>query len=259
MRVDILTLFPEMFRGPFDASMIKRAIDRGLASLHVHNIRDWAQDKHHVADDATYGGGPGMLMKPEPLFAATEAVLALAEPTTRGDVPVVLMTPQGQLFSQRIADELARAPRMILLCGHYEGVDERVRQHLATHELSIGDYVLTGGELPAMVVVDAVVRRIPGVLGSAASGEEESITSGLLEYPQWTRPPDFRGWRVPDVLISGDHGAVDRWRREQSLLRTAQRRPDLLASAGLTPADRKFLTKVYGADGLARLLAGQTP
>ncbi|MCX6021971.1 MAG: tRNA (guanosine(37)-N1)-methyltransferase TrmD [Chloroflexi bacterium] len=256
MRVDILTLFPEMFQGPFDASIIKRAIERGVISVHLHNIRDWAFDKHHVTDDYTFGGGPGMLMKPEPLFAATEAVLAMAEPSERGEVPVVLMTPQGRRFTQQVADEFARHPRLVLLCGHYEGVDERVRRHLATDEISIGDYVLTGGELPAMVVTDTLARRIPGVLGSSASSHDESIASGLLEYPQWTRPAEFRGWTVPDMLLSGNHGAVDRWRREQALMRTALRRPDLLPTAPLTPADLKFLRQKYGAGGLARLLAG---
>ncbi|MBI4497364.1 MAG: tRNA (guanosine(37)-N1)-methyltransferase TrmD [Chloroflexi bacterium] len=257
MRVDILTLFPEMFRGPFDESIIRRARERDLVSIHVHNIRDYALDRHRVTDDYPYGGGPGMVMKPDPIFAAAEAALAQGEPAPPDRRAIILMTPQGRPFHQHIADELATYTRLLLICGHYEGVDERVREHLATDELSIGDYVLTGGELPAMVVVDAVVRRIPGVLGCPASAAEESITSGLLEYPQYTRPAEFRGWSVPEMLLSGNHGAIARWRREQALLRTAQRRPDLLACAPLTNADRAFLARVYGPDGLARLLAGQ--
>ncbi len=236
MRIDILTLFPEMFRGPFDESIMKRAVEAGLIEINVYNIRDYTNDRHHTVDDYPYGGGHGMVMKPEPLFEATEAVVALGE--RRG--PIVLLTPQGRTLDQTMAGELAKEQRLVLICGHYEGVDERVREHLITQEISIGDYVLSGGELPAMVVVDAVVRLIPGVLGSADSLVEESHTEGLLEYPQYTRPAEFRGWPVPGILLSGNHQEVKRWRRQQSVLRTAQRRSDLLAKADLTDEERRL-------------------
>ncbi len=238
MRIDILTLFPEMFQGPFDDSIIKRAREAGRVAIHLHNIRDYATDKHRTTDDYPFGGGPGMVMKPEPLFASLEAVLAETPPVERR---VVLMSPQGRLFRQSIAEELAALPHLVLICGHYEGVDERVRQHLVDDEVSIGDYVLTGGEIPAMVVVDAVVRLLPGVLGRPDSTAEESHTSGLLEYPQYTRPAEFRGWGIPEVLRSGNHAAIRNWRRRQALLRTFRRRPDMLASAELTPAERSLV------------------
>jgi len=241
VRIDILTLFPGMFVGPFQESIIKRAIARGLVSINIHNIRDYATDKHRTTDDYPFGGGPGMVMKPEPIFACAEAVLAQARAAGLTAQPrIILMDPAGRLFHQTVAQELSREAHLILICGHYEGVDERVRQHLVTDEISIGDYILTGGELPAMVVVDAVVRLLPGVLAPDALCEE-SISSGLLEYPQYTRPAEFRGWRVPDILLSGHHALIARWRREQALLRTAQRRPDLLRRAQLTPEDRRFL------------------
>lgn len=236
MRIDLLTLFPGMFRGPFDESIIKRAQERGLVEIYVHDIREYAHDRHRTVDDYPYGGGHGMVMKPQPLFEAVESV----QGQDRRQGPVILLTPQGRLLSQEVAAALAQHERMILLCGHYEGVDERARQHLASDEISIGDYVLSGGELAAMVVVDAVVRLIPGVLGSAASLSEESHGQGLLEYPQYTRPPQFRGWRVPEVLLSGNHQEVARWRRQQSILRTAQRRPDLLARAPLSEEERRL-------------------
>jgi tRNA (guanine37-N1)-methyltransferase len=240
MRVDILTLVPEMFRGPFEASIVGRAAEAGLVEIALHNIRDYARDKHQVVDDYPFGGGPGMVMKPEPIFEAVESVQAMAsEPG-----PVVLLTPQGRLLSHQVVEELAGLPRLILLCGHYEGVDERVREHLAQDEISIGDYVLSGGEIPAMVVVDAVVRRLPGALGSEVSLEEESHAQGLLEYPQYTRPADFRGWLVPEVLLSGHHLEVARWRRRQSLLRTARRRPDLLAGASLSAEEREMISSL---------------
>jgi len=242
MRIDILTLFPGMFRGPFDESIIKRAIDAGIVSINVHNIRDWAEGKHQVADDYVYGGGPGMVMKPEPVFAATEAVLEMAP--ERG--PVVLMTPAGRKFGHSLTVELAAAERLIVLSGHYEGFDARVHEHLATHEVSIGDYVLSGGELPAMVLVDAVVRQVPGALGSPDSVEEESFSDGLLEAPHYTRPPEFRGWRVPDVLLSGHHAEVDKWRRRQNLLLTAQRRPDLLEGFPLSNEEKEWLSEQLG-------------
>ena len=227
MRIDILTLFPEMFRGPFEASIIARAVERQIVKLELHNLRDWGEGRHHVVDDAPYGGGAGMVLKPEPIFRAVEAVQPLSPEPGR----VVLATPQGRLLTQAIVDELAELPRIVLICGHYEGVDERVREHLADDEISIGDYVLSGGEPAAIVLVDALVRRLPGALGSEESLVEESHAQGLLEYPQYTRPADFRGLGTPDVLLSGHHEEVRRWRRRQSLLRTARRRPDLLARA----------------------------
>jgi tRNA (guanine37-N1)-methyltransferase len=213
-------------------------VERGLVKISIYNIRDYTSDKHHVVDDYSYGGGPGMVLKPEPIFEAVEAV--------RGerDVPVILLTPQGRLFDQRKAAEIAAYDEVILLCGHYEGIDERVREHLAADEVSIGDYVLSGGELAAMVVADAAVRHIPGVLGSDESAGEDSYATGLLEYPQYTRPPSFRGWEVPEILLSGNHAEIARWRREQSLRRTAQRRPDLLERADLSKKDREFLSRI---------------
>lgn len=238
MRIDILTLFPNMFSGPFNESIIKRAIDRQLVSIVIHNLRDYTSDKHRIVDDSPYGGGPGMVLKPEPLFAAVEAIKGGAQ------IPVILLTPQGRLFDQRAAEELATYDQMILICGHYEGVDERVREHLVSDEISIGDYVLSGGELAAMVVVDAVVRQLPGALGSEASAGEDSHASGLLEYPQYTRPQLFRGWGVPEVLLSGNHAKIARWRREQSLLRTLRRRPDLVEGAELSTEERRLIERL---------------
>ena len=237
MRIDILTIFPGMFSGPFEESIVKRAVEKGLVQIFLHDIRDYASDKHRTVDDYPFGGGQGMLMKPEPLFAAVEDVQGQAP--ERG--PVVLLTPQGRLFDQEVAVEMARQERLILICGHYEGVDARVREHLATDEVSIGDYVLSGGELAAMLVVDTVVRQIPGALGSPLSTADDSFAQGLLEYPQYTRPADFRGMKVPEVLLSGNHGEIARWRHQQSLLRTAQRRPDLLARADLTEEEKQWL------------------
>jgi tRNA (guanine37-N1)-methyltransferase len=234
---DILTLFPGMFAGPFRESIIERAHQAGLVSMTLHNIRDYAQGRHRVTDDTPYGGGGGMIMKPEPIFAAVEAVLG----EEVGQVPVILLTPQGQLFSQQIARELSRLPRLVLICGRYEGVDERVHRYLATHHLSIGDYVLSGGELPAMVLVDAITRLIPGVLGDPGATFEDSHAEGLLEYPQFTRPPVFRGHAVPDVLLSGHHAEITQWRRREALRRTLERRPDLLAQARLTGEDFAYL------------------
>ena len=221
MKVDVITLFPGMFRGLLEESILGRARDRGLLEIGVHNLRDFATGRHQVVDDYTFGGGPGMVLKPEPIFAAVESL-------RREGSRVVLMSPQGRVFRQAIAQQLSRLEHLVLLCGHYEGVDERVREQLVDDELSIGDYVLTGGELAAMVVVDAVTRLIPGVLGGEESTLEESFAAGLLEYPHYTRPASFRGWEVPEVLLSGDHARVARWRREQSLLRTLRRRPELL-------------------------------
>ncbi|MCC6177780.1 MAG: tRNA (guanosine(37)-N1)-methyltransferase TrmD [Chloroflexi bacterium] len=222
MRIDVVTLFPEMIAGAVGHSILGRAIEHGRLELALTNPRDFTTDRHRTVDDYPYGGGPGMVMKPEPLFAAVEAI-------TRPGCPVVLMSPAGRVFTQQIAAEFAQHPQLVLVCGHYEGVDGRVREHLVTDEVSIGDYVLTGGELPALVVIDAVARLLPGVLGHAESAGDESYSHGLLEYPHYTRPPAFRGWSVPNVLLSGNHAEIARWRRRQSLLRTAERRPDLLA------------------------------
>jgi len=244
VRFDVLTLFPEMFGGPLQASLLGRAVEAGVIQVHVHNIRDYAEDRHQVVDDYTYGGGPGMLMKAEPLFKAVEGVTALDSPEGR----VILLTPQGRLLNHDVAAELSQEPRLILVCGHYEGVDERVREHLVDDEISIGDYVLSGGELPAMVVIEAVARRHPGVLGSETSLAEESHAQGLLEYPQYTRPAEFRGWTVPEVLLSGHHAQIAEWRRRQSILRTARRRPDLLARAALSEEERRLAASAMGGE-----------
>jgi len=226
-----LCLFPEMFVSPFDCSIIKRARERGLVEVVVHNIRDYTHDKHRTVDDYAYGGGPGMVLKPEPIF---EAVESIKKQVDYSGLPIILLTPQGRLFTQQVARELALHQNIMLVCGHYEGVDERVREHLITDEISIGDYVLSGGELAAMVVVDAVVRLIPGVLGSPLSFHSDSHSNGLLEYPQYTRPEVYRSWSVPAVLLSGNHGEIARWRRQQAILRTLKRRPDLAKQANLS-------------------------
>jgi tRNA (guanine37-N1)-methyltransferase len=237
---DILTLFPGLFAGVFEESIIKRAREAGLVSLALHNIRDYATGRHSVTDDTPYGGGGGMIMKPEPIFAAVEAVLG----EEMGAVPVVLLTPKGRRFTQNAARELARHRRLLLICGRYEGIDERVHQYLATDEISIGDYVLPGGEVPAMVIVEAVTRLIPGALGDPSAPFEDSHTEGLLEYPHYTRPPLFRGQAVPDVLLSGHHAEIVRWRRRQALRRTWERRPDLLPSARLDDDERNYLQQL---------------
>jgi tRNA (guanine37-N1)-methyltransferase len=240
MHFDILTLFPDLFTGVFEESIIKRARQAGLVTIALHNIRDYATGRHKVCDDTPYGGGGGMIMKPEPIFAAVEAVLGQDRETT----PIILLTPQGRTFSQSVARELSRRSHLLLICGRYEGVDERVHQYLATDEVSIGDYVLSGGEIPAMLIVDAVTRLIPGVLGDPAATFEDSHAEGLLEYPHYTRPPLFRGHAVPDVLLSGHHAEIARWRRQEALRRTWQRRPDLLQGARLTEEDRDFLRQL---------------
>lgn len=246
IRFEVFTLFPQVFEHYLDTSILLRARQRGLIEVALHNIRDWTTDRHHTTDDLPYGGGGGMVMKPEPIFAAVEGVLG-SPPAC----PVILLTPQGRTFNQKIAQELVSLPRLALLCGRYEGIDERVRQHLVTDEISIGDYVLSGGELPALVVIDAVTRLIPGVLGDPDAPWDDSHASGLLEYPHYTRPAEFRGWSVPEILLSGDHGKIARWRREQALLRTLQRRPDLLEKAELSEADKAFLERIKaGSDQL---------
>lgn len=235
MRIDIITIFPQMFQGPFSESLVKRAVEKGIVQINIVNLRDFTHDRHHTVDDYPYGGGPGMVMKAQPVFEAVEALRA------GGEVEVALLTPQGELFAQPVARDLAGKEHLIFICGHYEGVDERVRLHLADREISIGDYVLTGGELAAMVVVDAVVRLLPEVLGSPESLEEESHSRGLLEYPHYTRPEEFRGYMVPNVLLSGNHQEVSRWRREQALHRTLLKRPDLLDRADLTQEERRLV------------------
>ncbi|MDX1437198.1 MAG: tRNA (guanosine(37)-N1)-methyltransferase TrmD [Anaerolineales bacterium] len=239
MRFDIFTLFPEVFPGYLDASILQRARENGLIEVNLYNVRDYATDRHHVTDDEPYGGGGGMVMKPEPIFRAVESVLGDSP-----DCPVVLLTPQGRPFNQEIAADLAGYSQLALICGRYEGVDERVRQHLVSDEISVGDYVLTGGELGALVLVDALTRLLPGALGAPDGSDEDSFATGLLEYPHYTRPAEFRGWAVPDILRSGDHGKIALWRRQQALKRTWERRPDLLDRADLSAEDLDFLQKL---------------
>ena len=243
MHFDVFTLFPGIFAGPLQESILKRAQEMGQMSVAVHNIRDYATDKHHISDDYSYGGGGGMVMKPEPIFAAVEDVLG----TALTDTPVILTSPQGRLFNQSIAWEMTRQARLVIICGRYEGVDERVRQFLVTDEISVGDYVLTGGELPALVLIDAVTRLLPGVLGDAGATLDDSHTNGLLEYPHYTRPAEFRGHSVPDVLLSGHHAEIARWRRRQAIRRTWERRPDLLAQAKLSPQERQYVEELKNA------------
>jgi tRNA (guanine37-N1)-methyltransferase len=232
MRIDLFSLFPEVFNSYLNTSILKRAQESGALRVRAHNIRDWAADKHHTTDDTPYGGGGGMVMKPEPIFAAVEAVLG-----SPPDCPVILLSPQGRTFNQEIAFELSQQDHLALICGRYESVDERIRQHLVTDSISIGDYVLTGGELPALVVIDAVTRLLPGVLGDPEAPLQDSHATGLLEHPHYTRPPEFRGWRIPDILLSGNHAEIAQWRRRESLKRTLEHRPDLLESADLSQKD----------------------
>jgi len=278
MQFEVFTLLPEVFPSYLETSIIKRACERNLIKVCVHNIRDYTHDKHHTTDDTPYGGGGGMVMKPEPVFEAIESVLGIHTPfdpsTGSGqcysleersasphtvpmiswegepppsspgpdlNIPIILLTPQGRVFDQSIALELSQHPRIALLCGRYEGVDERIRRHLVTDEISIGDYVLTGGELPALILIDAIARLLPDVLGDPTGAQDDSHAMGLLEYPHYTRPPEFREWKVPDVLLSGDHAKIDQWRREQSMLRTYNKRPDMLEKMELTKEDKKFV------------------
>ncbi len=279
MNIDVLTLFPEMFEGVFGASILGKARQKGLVSLSTLNFRDYANNKHNTVDDYPFGGGGGMVLKPGPIFAAVEELMERHYPGTVGingvdsltdlpengseevpegtpgqpleDLPnaaprprVILMCPQGEPFTQRKAEELSREEHLIFICGHYEGYDERIREHLVTDELSIGDYVLTGGELPAMVVIDSVVRLLPGVLGNQLSAVTDSFSTGLLEYPHYTRPAKFREWEVPEVLLSGHHENIDLWRRRQSLERTFRRRPELLRDMELSKKDKEWLAEL---------------
>jgi tRNA (guanine37-N1)-methyltransferase len=241
MQFEVFTLLPEVFAPYLESSILQRARQRGLLEVRIHNIRDYARDRHHTTDDTPYGGGGGMVMKPEPVFEAIESVLG-AE--SIAGIPVILLTPQGRVFTQRVAEDLARHDRIALLCGRYEGVDERIREHLVTDEISVGDYVLTGGELPALIVIDAASRLLPGVLGDPTGAEDDSHSMGLLEYPHYTRPPEFRGWKVPEVLLSGDHRKIETWRREQALRRTLNKRPDMLEKAELSNEDRKTVERL---------------
>lgn len=240
IRFDILTVFPEIFTSFCGCSLLKKALDKGLISIQLHDIRSYAGDKHHMTDDAPYGGGGGMVMKVEPIDRAL-----LSIPMVSDAVPIVLLTPQGERFSQKIAEEMAACPQLVFVCGHYEGVDERVRAKLVNREISIGDYILTGGELAAMVLVDAVSRLVPGVLGNSDSAGADSFSMGLLEYPHYTRPAEYQGWNVPEVLLSGNHREIELWRRRQSLLRTLKRRPDLLTGMELTEQEKKWLTEAF--------------
>jgi len=250
VRYDIITIFPEFFRGPFEHGIITRARADGLIDIRLHDLRAYTTDRHRTVDDRPFGGGEGMVLKPEPIFAVVEDILSETTPAQRGETAVVLFSAQGKLLTQTLAQKLAASPRIVLICGRYEGVDERVAQHLATLELSIGDYVLSGGELAAAVVVDVVTRLLPGTLGNVRSALEESFTAapqaviargGILDCPHWTRPAEFRGWEVPEVLLSGNHEEIARWRRQQALEKTLHNRPDLLARAELSEADRRLL------------------
>ncbi len=239
MQFEVFTLLPEVFSPYLKSSILQRAHERELINVRVHNIRDFTHDKHHTTDDTPYGGGGGMVMKPEPVFEAVASVLG-----PKPACPIILLTPQGRVFTQSIADEFSRYEKIALVCGRYEGVDERIREHLVTDEISIGDYVLTGGELPALVLIDAISRLIPGVLGDPQGAADDSHAMGLLEYPHYTRPPECNGWKEPEVLLSGDHGKIENGRREQALLRTLKRRPDLLEKAELSDKERKYIEEL---------------
>lgn len=239
MRFDIITIFPELFGGVFEFGIIRRAVEAGLIEINLHDLRDYTFDRHRQVDDRPFGGGAGMVMKPEPLFRAIEAVTHNA-----GQARVVMLSPQGRLFTQQVAEEFARREQVVLICGRYEGVDERVVDRLAGDEISIGDVVLSGGEIPAMVVVDAVTRLIPGALGSNESAERDSFADGLLDYPHYTRPAEYRGLKVPDVLVSGHHGEIEKWRRRKAMEKTLSRRPDLLERRALSADERRLIEEI---------------
>lgn len=241
MRIDILTLFPEAFSSYLEHSIIGRAGKRQIVDIKLHNIRSFTHDRHHTVDDYPFGGGAGMVMKPEPIFEAVESVKAEIEAV---GYPVLLLTPQGNLFTQKMASKFANESNILIICGHYEGIDERVAEHLATEQVSIGDYLLSGGEAAAMVIIDCIIRLLPGALGSDTSLDEESHVDNLLEYPQYTRPQEYRGWKVPDILLSGNHKEIANWRREQSIFRTAKRRPDLLREASLSNSERGIVKSI---------------
>ena len=241
MRFHVLTLFPDAFRDPIEYSMLARALKRGLVSIDVIDIRDYSHDPHNTADDYQFGGGHGMVLKPEPVFEATEAALSIYSEAERADIPIILFTPQGELLTQRLVEELSQAPAVAMICAHYAGIDNRVPEFLATREISLGDFVLTGGELPAMVLIDAMSRLVPGMIGSPENVAEDSISSGLLQHPLYTRPAEFQEMAAPDVLLSGHHANIEKWRREQSLQRTLERRPDMLLTAELSSDDLKYL------------------
>lgn len=252
----VLTLFPGAFTSPLQESILKRAQQQGLVEIQLHHLRDYTHDRHRTVDDYPYGGGAGMVMKPEPLFEAVEAIQAdIARSGRNPKIPIILLTPQGRLLNQPVAKALAKESELLLICGHYEGMDERVREHLVTDEISIGDYVLTGGELAALVIIDAVTRLLPGVLDEA-SLVEDSHAEGLLEYPQYTRPAEFRSWSVPEVLLSGNHAEIARWRRQQTLKRTAERRPDLLEKTSLSASEQKWAEQFK--EGSSSSLLGQS-
>ncbi len=242
MKFDIFTLLPDVFEPYLSASILARAREKQIIEVSVHDIRSFTTDRHHVTDDTPYGGGGGMVMKPEPVFTAVESVLG-----SPPSCPVIFLTPQGRVFNQKVAIELSRLPHLALLCGRYEGIDERIREHLVTDQISLGDYVLTGGELPALVMLDAISRLLPGVLGDPEGAWDDSHASGLLEYPHYTRPPEFRGWTVPGVLLSGNHAQIEKWRRQQSIIRTYQQRPDMLDGVELNKEDKKFLEEIVKA------------
>lgn len=263
MRISILTIFPEMVRAPLEESILKRAREKGLLQIDVVNIRDFATDRHQSTDDYPYGGGPGMVMKPDPIYAALRAACSGEDPPDQA-MPgreILVTSPAGEVFDQAMAQALAECSHLVIVCGHYEGVDDRVRELVQAREVSIGDYVLTGGELPSLVIADAVSRLVPGVLGGEGSAAEESFSEGLLEYPQYTRPFEFEGRKVPEVLLSGHHEEVRRWRRRQSLERTLERRPELLDETRLTEEDRRFLAEIRQRKAQEELLAaeGDTP
>ena len=245
MQFDVFSLFPSIFHAYFEISILQKAIEKDLLKIHIHNIRDWTFDKHHVTDDTPYGGGGGMVMKAEPIFSAVEDVLGVDS-----NIPVILMSPQGRPFTTQVAIELAAYPKIAIICGRYEGVDERVIEHLVTDQISVGDFVVTGGELPALMVIDAVARFIPDVLGNPEGALDDSFGKGLLEFPHFTRPENFRDWSVPDILLSGHHANIEKWRREQSLMRTYFIRPDLLSKANLSESDITFLKSLENQEKL---------